>query len=87
MKKELRALFIKSKFYRIAALIFAVCGVAVFGFMYYYTTNGNALKVLENPYIIVILVIPFLPAVILSWQATRNEKKLMALLESQKDAS
>lgn len=87
MKKELRALLLKSKFYRFAALVFAVCGVAVFAFMYYHTTNEDALAVLKNPYIVLILVISFLPAFVLSWQAVRYEKKLIALLESKKETS
>ena len=79
---HLREILIKAKFYRLASVIFALCGIGVFVFLMSRFVDGNMYAALKDPTIIAILLIPFLPAAILSWLAVRSEKKFAATLES-----
>lgn len=83
-KDKATALVVKARFYRLAALIFAVMGLFVFAIMYFQVSNGNFLAALRDPFFVVVVIFPFLPAVILSWMAARAEKKLGNLLESRR---
>lgn len=79
---HLREMLIKAKFYRAASVIFALCGIGVFVFLMSRFVDGDIYVVLKDPTIIIILLIPFLPAAVLSWLAVRSEKKFAAMLES-----
>lgn len=74
-----RSLLIKSRLYRFFALVFALMGVVVFMFLYFRHVEGQLLEALRDPSIIAIVVIPFLPAVVLSLMAQRLERQFMKL--------
>lgn len=58
-------------------MVFAVVGVLLFAFLFntQYANHGF-FEALKNPVLIVVLIVPFFPAMILSWMASRLEKKL-----------
>ena len=78
-----RSLLIKSRLYRFFALAFAVMGVVVFVTLYFKNIEGHLLEALRNPSIIAIILIPFLPAIVLSLMAQRAEQKFMKLLKPE----
>lgn len=86
-KQKVRAMLVKARMYRLASLVFAIMGLVVFAVMYFQNTQGDFIGAMRDPFFIVIIVFPFLPAAILSWMAAGAEKKLEALLESQKKSS
>ena len=81
-KKELRAVLVKARMYRLASIIFALMGVVVFAVIFFQNMGGDLLGALRDPIFVVIVGFPFLPAAVLSWIAARMEKKLARLLES-----
>lgn len=66
----------KAKLYRIFALIFALVGVFVFVTLYISNFEGNFFSTMTQPSVVLMLIIPFLPAIVLSWIASRIEKKV-----------
>lgn len=86
-KNKLQGLIVKARLYRLTSLIFAVMGLVVFAIMYFQNTQGDFIGAMRDPFFIVIIVFPFLPAAILSWMAGSAEKKLDVLLESRKKSS
>jgi hypothetical protein len=83
-KTEIRAVLIKARMYRLASIIFALMGFVVFAFIFFQNMQGDLIGALRDPTFIVIVGFPFLPAAVLSWIATRVEKKLARLLETHK---
>lgn len=81
-RKELRAVLIKARMYRLASILFALMGVVVFAVIFFQNMQGDLLNALRDPTFVVIVAFPFLPAAVLSWLAARMEKKLARLLES-----
>ncbi len=80
-KQEARELYLKSKIYRIVAIIFAIVGLGLFGQLYFKQYNGDLAKALSDPFFIVTILFPFLPAIILSLISTRLEKKVVQYLQ------
>lgn len=74
-----RSLLMKSKLYRMFALFFAVMGVVIFVSLFVSHVDGNFIKALSDPTTIAVVLVPFLPAVVLSLLAQRTEKKFAAL--------
>lgn len=72
-----RELVLKARIYRICALAFALVGLVVFVALYLRNVEGSFLSSLTNPFIITIIVFPFLPAAVLSILAARLERKYM----------
>ncbi|MBI2234726.1 MAG: hypothetical protein HYU57_07070 [Micavibrio aeruginosavorus] len=70
-----RELVLKARIYRICALIFALVGLIMFVMLYMRHVEGSFLSSLTNPFIITIVVVPFLPAVVLSILAGRLERE------------
>lgn len=70
----------KSKLYRFFAFVFALLGFGIFAFLYAQKSMGHIWEALRDPFTILILVFPFLPAIVLSWMATRAEVKLNKFL-------
>ena len=86
-KELLRENLVKAKLYRAVALIFAVCGFAVFMFMMSQFVGDGVYQAFKNPFMIVILIVPFLPSVVLSWLAVRAERKVGQLMGSHQKSS
>ena len=74
-----RSLLIKSRLYRFFALTFALMGVVVFMYLYLVHVEGQLFEALRDPFIIVIIVMPFLPAIVLSLMAQKLERKFKKL--------
>ncbi len=83
-KDKMRAMLAKARLYRLASVIFAIVGLLVFGLMYFQATQGDFLSAMRDPFFIVVVAFPFLPAAVLSWMAGSLEKKVANQLESHK---
>ena len=74
---DVRTLLVKSKLYRTFSLVFVTIGIFLFCYMYVSNVNGRLMEALTEPATILVFLIPFLPAAILTWIADRFEKKYM----------
>jgi FtsH-binding integral membrane protein len=84
-KKQARELLIQARVYKVMAKIFVVVGAVVFIMLYIKNVEGSLLSALQKPSIILMLLIPFLPAIVLSRKAQKIEKKLFAMLKLSDD--
>lgn len=74
-----RQLLMKAKLYRMFALFFAVTGVVVFISLFLSHIEGSFFDALRDPTTIAILVVPFLPAIVLSLMAQKVERQFASL--------
>ena len=74
---------LKSKFYKGAALVFVVLGLVIFMILYVANIEGHMMEALKNPFTIFIVVVPFMPAAVLSLLADKNEKKYFKSIEKK----
>lgn len=74
-----RSLLMKSRLYRGFALFFTLMGVVLFINMYLTHIDGHFLEAMRSPSMIVMVVIPFLPAIVLSLMAQKAERDFAAL--------
>ncbi|MBU0800251.1 MAG: hypothetical protein KKA05_04535 [Alphaproteobacteria bacterium] len=72
---EARALLLRSRLYRMFALVSAFVGLIIFIILYMQTIEGRLEDALREPQTIAIIIVPFLPAVVLSIMAERAQKK------------
>lgn len=79
-----RELVLKARIYRICALIFALIGLIMFVMLYMRHVEGAFLSSMTNPFIITIVVVPFLPAVVLSILARRLEREYIKKFQQNK---
>lgn len=70
---------IKSKLYKGASIVFVILGLIVFMILYISNVEGRVLEALRNPFTLLMFVVPFLPAIVLSMVASKNEKKYLKL--------
>ena len=87
MTQEVKNLIITAKVLRFCADLFAILGVVMFGFLYYNNYEGNGLAALHDPFFVVTVLVPFIPAAILAWQVSKKRKQIRALLEQQQKSS
>jgi hypothetical protein len=78
---ETRQLLVKAKLYRTFSLIFVTIGIFMFCFLYISQVEGRLLEALRDPYTIMVFLIPFMPAAVLTWIADRFEKKYLAAVK------
>lgn len=76
----------KARLYRLFALIFALTGVFIFVSLYLSNFEGSFFSTMTQPSVVLMLIIPFLPAIVLSWVAARMEKKVIASLSASESA-
>ncbi len=69
----------KSKLYRASALFFAVMGVVILIQTFLSHIDGHFMEAMKKPATIVLIVMPFLPAVVLSLMAQKAERDFAAL--------
>ncbi len=81
MKEQLRAMLITAKVLQFCADIFAVFGIFLFGFIYFNNFHDNPSAAIRDPFFIVTILIPFIPAAVLAWAAARKRAKIRALVE------
>jgi xanthine/uracil/vitamin C permease (AzgA family) len=79
-----RELILKARLLRLFALVFAVVGLIIFLVLYMQNVEGAFFSTMTDPFIVVIIVVPFLPAIVLSWLARRMERKY--LIRKKRDA-
>lgn len=71
-----REMILKARILRWAAVVFAIAGLVVFLILYARNVDGNFFSALTDPFIVAIILVPFLPAAVLSWLARRLERKV-----------
>lgn len=84
MDAESRELVQKARLLRFFALIFAVVGLAIFIVLYLRNVQGSFFSALTNPFVITMVIVPFLPAVVLSWKAGKLEKEYLKKSQQKK---
>lgn len=83
MQQDLRVMIVTARILQFCADIFAVFGIVLFAYMYFHIFKDSPLEAISSPYFVVTILLPFLPAAILAWQANRKRKQIRALLEQQ----
>jgi ABC-type transporter Mla maintaining outer membrane lipid asymmetry permease subunit MlaE len=68
---------LKARLLRLFALVFAFVGVILFVVLYFQNIEGSFWSALTNPFVVTILVVPFLPAAVLSFMASRLERQYL----------
>ncbi len=87
MSAAAQKILIRMHSYRIAGTVFAILGVFVFATVYTNLADGDFMKLLEKPSLMIWLISPFLPSSLMFWFHAIAEKKLRRLLEqSEKSA-
>ncbi len=85
MREQVRGLLIKAKVLQFCADIFAVFGIFLFAFIYFNHFKDNPIMALRDPFFVVTILIPFIPAAVLAFLASSKRRQIRALLEqSQK---
>ncbi|MCB9996463.1 MAG: hypothetical protein H6869_08525 [Rhodospirillales bacterium] len=77
-----REFLLRAKIYRAIALAFAIGGLVVFLALYFKHVDGHIMAALHNPKLVLILLLPFLPAFVVSRMAVKAEKNLSKILET-----
>lgn len=70
---------VKAKLYRFASYLFLAIGIVAFGMLYVKNLDGRLMEALREPSTILIFVMPFLPAIILSLLGIKADKKYREL--------
>lgn len=70
---------VKAKLYRFASYMFLAIGIVAFGMLYVKNLDGRLMDALREPSTILIFVMPFLPAIILSLLGMKADKKYREL--------
>jgi len=80
MRLEAKALLMKARLYRMIAMVFAFVGLVVFMVLYFKYIEGNILEALSSPSLVVIILVPFLPAIVISWLSVKAEDRFYRLV-------
>ncbi len=81
MKEEIRINLMTARILQFCADIFAVFGVILFAYIYFHSFSENPLGALRDPFFVVTILIPFLPAAVLALAASRKRKKVQAMVD------
>ncbi len=81
MREQIRILLITAKMLQFCADIFAVFGIFLFAYIYFHEYQENVGSALKDPFFVVTILLPFMPAAILALLASRKRKQIRALLE------
>ena len=76
-----RELLLKTRLYRFIALCFLIMGVALFIVLYLRFIEGDILAALRQPSLIFILLLPFLPAAVLTSMSAKAHKQFFETME------
>ena len=82
-EKSAQEYLIKSKLYRFVSLLFVTLGVLIFCVMYVQNVEGRLIEALKDPMTILLFLVPFIPAAILTLLADGAEKKYRKMVEGQ----
>lgn len=83
MNNQARQLLMTAKVFQFCADIFAVFGLFLFAYIYFSHWKDNPLTALRDPFFIVTMLIPFMPAALLAFVASRKRKQVRSLLEQR----
>lgn len=72
---------------RFFAMASVVVGMAVFVFLYFTKIEGRLLEALSDPRTIIIVLMPFLPAAVMTFLAERAQTKFMDFIQLNHGAS
>lgn len=61
--------------------IFAIFGIILFAYIYFNTYSKNPVAALRDPFFVVTILIPFVPAAALAFAAARKRKKVQAMVD------
>jgi len=86
-REEYRILVITAKILQFCAELFAVFGLIFFAYLYFHTYNDHPLSALHDPFFIVTVLFPFLPAAVMAAMAAKKRKQIRALLEQSSKSS
>ncbi len=85
-KLEAKKLLMKTKLYKLFALAFLIVGFLVFVVLYDQSAQGNFLVLLKDPLLIFVLIMPFIPAAVLSIMAGKLEGRLALFFDEYKSS-
>lgn len=69
----------KTRLYTMFSLIFVVVGAVLFAYIYFVRYSGNITAV-ANPVELILIVVPFIPAGIMTFLSKRSEGKAVKLV-------
>lgn len=72
-------MILKARLLRLVATVFAIVGLIIFLVLYAQNVEGTFFSAMTNPFIIAIIIVPFLPAAVLSWLARRIERQYVKM--------
>lgn len=78
-----RDLLLRARIYKFLATLFACAGIVIFLSLYFRNIDGNLFNALARLSTVMTILLPFLPAFIFSWLASRAETRLGVLLEGE----
>ncbi len=72
----------KGRVYRFLAIVFAIVGAAIFAVIFQMQAEGNIQKAVTDPIVVGMILLPFIPAALLSFISGRCNDKLRDLLDT-----
>jgi len=76
---------IQNYLFKIAGIMLAIVGFIVFIPFYQTYINGNVMNFIHRPYLVAIMIIPFLPAIILLIMSKKARKNAANILLKEQD--
>lgn len=70
-----------AKVLQLCADIFAVFGIFLFAYMYFTSYRDQMFVAIRDPFFVVSVLLPFVPAAFLAFLAARKRKQIRAMLE------
>lgn len=83
MDKSVKQALFKAKSYMVYTWIFLIGGFAVFALLYGKYVEGRFMEAIQEPHLIVVFLLPFLPAVVLSLMTKKNYRVYEDLLSKE----
>ena len=81
LRQELRKLLIAAKVYQIFADVLAVFGICLFAYIYFTHYKDNPFGAIRDPFFVVTILIPFMPAAVMANLSSNKRRKIRARLE------
>ena len=79
-----RKLLLQARLYRMLAILFVFTGLVIFIALYLKNVEGRLLASLSEPTTVVMIIFPFVPAIILSLLAKSSENKYLSYKDVKK---
>lgn len=79
-------MLIKAKVLQVFADIFAVFGIFMFIYIYLTQYQNNPAKALQDPTFVITILVPFIPAAVLAFVASRKRAKIRQTIEQNNAA-